>query len=249
MSDLQTREVSYQAGALRMKGFLSWDDEVSGERPGILVVPEFWGLNDYARNRAEMLAELGYTALAVDMYGEGKVAADRDEAVQLMTRLLADLPECRARFSAALELLKNHATVDESRTAAIGYCMGGGIVLHMARYGLDLDVVASFHGSLPLAIAPAGEGGDVTARIVAYNGEDDSFIPAEAIKAFRAEMEKTGADYQFINLPGALHGFSNPEATARGKQFDMPLRYNALADQCSWAHLQLVLQSTFRAPA
>ncbi len=246
MSDIQTREVSYHAGSLRMKAFLTWDDEVTGRRPGVLVVHEFWGLNDYARNRAEMLAELGYTALAIDLYGEGKVAADRDEAGQLMTQLLADLPECRARFSAALELLKNHATVDENRTAAIGYCMGGGIVLHMARYGLDLDVVASFHGSLPLAIAPTGEGGDVTARIVAYNGEDDSFIPAEAIKAFKAEMEKTGADYQFINLPGALHGFSNPEATAKGQQFNMPLRYDALADQSSWAHLQLLLQSAFR---
>lgn len=246
MSDIQTREVSYHAGALRMKGFLAWDDEISGRRPGILIVHEFWGLNDYPRNRAEMLAELGYTALAVDLYGEGKVVADRDEAAQLMNQLLADLPGCRARFCAALELLKNHAAVDENRIAAIGYCMGGGIVLHMARYGVDLDVVASFHGSLPLAVAPAGEGGEVTARIVAYNGEDDSFIPPEAIAAFKAEMEQTGANYQFINLPGALHGFSNPEATARGEKFNMPLRYNALADQCSWAHLQLLLQSVFR---
>jgi len=218
---------------------------VIGPRPGILVAPEFWGLNDYSRHRTEMLAELGYTALAVDMYGEGKVAADRDEAFQLMTALLADLPECRARFSAALELLKNHHTVDDNRTAAIGYCMGGGVVLHMARYGLDLDVVASFHGSLPLAIAPPGEGGKVTARIVAYNGEDDSFFSPETIAAFKAEMEQVGADYQFINLPGALHGFSNPAATAKGKEFNMPLAYNALADECSWAHMQLLLRSAF----
>ncbi len=244
MSDIQTREVSYHAGPLRMKGFLAWDDDLGDPRPGVLVVHEFWGLNDYAKKRTEMLAELGYTAMAVDLYGEGKVAADRDEAGQLMTDLLADLPECRARFAAALELLKSHDTVDASRTAAIGYCLGGGIVLHMARYGLDLDVVASFHGSLPLAIAPAGEGGEVTARIVVYNGEDDSFIPAEAIAAFKAEMEKTGADYQFINLPGALHGFSNPEATAKGKKFNMPLAYNALADKCSWAHMRLVLAAS-----
>lgn len=245
MSDIQTREVTYQAGDFKMKGFLAWDGDVNVPRPGVLVVHEFWGLNDYPRNRAEMLAELGYTALAVDMYGEGKVAADRDEAGQLMTRLLANMPECRARFAAALALLKNHETVDESRTAAIGYCMGGGIVLHMARYGLDLDVVASFHGSLPLGVAPEGEGAEVTARIVAYNGAADSFIPAEAITAFKAEMEKTGADYQFIQLPGALHGFSNPEATAKGKLFNMPLQYDALADQCSWAHMRLLLQSTF----
>ncbi len=246
MSDIQTREITYQAGDLKMKGFMAWDGAVSELRPGVLVVHEFWGLNDYARNRAEMLAELGYTAFAVDMYGAGKVAADRDEAGQLMTQLLADLPECRARFSAALDLLKAHETVDENRTAAIGYCMGGGIVLHMARYGLDLDVVASFHGSLPLAVAPKGEGAEVTAKIVAYNGQADSFIPAAAIASFKAEMEKTGADYQFIQLPGALHGFSNPEATAKGELFNMPLKYDALADTCSWSHMRLMLQSTFQ---
>lgn len=229
-----------------MKGFLAWDGAIGETRPGILVVPEFWGLNDYARTRAEMLAELGYTALAVDVYGDGKVAETRDEAAQLMTDLLADMPECRARCEAALELLKGHESVDPNRTGAIGYCMGGGIVLHLARYGLDLDVVASFHGSLPLAVAAEGEGADVTARVVAYNGEDDSFIPAEAIAAFKAEMEKTGADYQFINLPGALHGFSNPGATAKGREFNMPLKYSALADDCSWSHMQLLLQSTFK---
>jgi dienelactone hydrolase len=246
MTDIQTREIFYSAGEFRMKGFIAWDGAIGEPRPGILVVPEFWGLNDYARTRAEMLAELGYTALAVDVYGNGKVAESRDEAAQLMTDLLADMPECRARCEAALELLKAHESVDPNRTGAIGYCMGGGIVLHLARYGLDLDVVASFHGSLPLAVAAAGEGADVTARVVAYNGEDDSFIPPEAIAAFKAEMEKTGADYQFINLPGALHGFSNPGATAKGREFNMPLKYSALADDCSWSHMQLLLQSTFK---
>lgn len=246
MSDIQTREVRYQAGDISMKGFLAWDGDVSGKRPGVLVVHEWWGLTDYPIHRAEMLAELGYTALAVDLYGGGKIAADSDEAGQLMNQLLADLPGCRARFQAALDLLNAHETVDATRTAAIGYCMGGGIVLHMARYGLDLDAVASFHGSLPLAIAPEGEGAEVTARIVAYNGKDDGFVPEDARAAFKAEMEKAGADYQFINLPGALHGFTNPAATEKGEKFNLPLRYDALADQCSWAHLQLLLQSTFK---
>ena len=246
MTDIQTREVSYQAGDLKMKGYLAWDGDLTGTRPGIVVAPEFWGLNEYAMHRAEMLAELGYTALALDLYGDGKVAADSNEAGQLMNQLIADMPECRARFAAGLERLKAHETVDETQTAAIGYCMGGGVVLHMARYGLDLDAVASFHGSLPLAIAAEGEGAEVTARIVAYNGEDDVFIPAEAIAAFKAEMEKTGANYQFIQLPGALHGFTNPAATEKGKKFNMPLRYDALADQSSWAHMQLLFQSTFK---
>jgi dienelactone hydrolase len=246
MSNIQSRDVSYLAGDLKMHGYLTWDADISEPRPGILVVHEFWGLNDYARHRATLLADLGYTALAIDLYGNGKNAADSAEAGQLMNQLLADLPECRARFQAALDFLKADETVDATRTGAIGYCMGGGIVLHMARYGLDLDVVASFHGSLPLAVAAEGEGARVTARVVAYNGEDDVFIPAEAIAAFKAEMEKAGADYQFINLPGALHGFTNPAATAKGEKFNMPLRYNALADQSSWAHMQLLLQSVFR---
>ncbi|HET6566006.1 MAG TPA: dienelactone hydrolase family protein, partial [Xanthomonadales bacterium] len=137
MTDIQTREVSYQAGNVKMKGYLAWDGDLTDARPGILVAPEFWGLNEYAMHRAEMLAELGYTALALDLYGDGKVAADSNEAGQLMNRLLSDMPECRARFAAGLERLKAHETVDETRTAAIGYCMGGGVVLHMARYGLD----------------------------------------------------------------------------------------------------------------
>lgn len=246
MSNIQSRDVSYQSGGLKMHGYLTWDADISGPRPGMLVVHEFWGLNDYARRRATMLAELGYTALAIDLYGNGKNAADSTEAGQLMNQLLSDLPECRARFNAALDFLKAEDTVDESRTGAIGYCMGGGIVLHMARYGLDLDVVASFHGSLPLGVAAEGEGAEVTARIGVYNGQDDVFIPAEAIEAFKAEMEKTGADYHFIQLPGALHGFTNPAATEKGEKFNMPLRYDALADQCSWAHMQLLLQTTFK---
>lgn len=247
MSDIQTREIVYQTGDIKMKAFLAWDGAVSDLRPGVLVVHEFWGLNDYAKHRAEMLAELGYTALAVDLYGAGKVAADREEAGQLMTDLLADMPECRARFAAALDYLKAHESVDASRTAAIGFCMGGGVVLHMARYGLDLDAVASFHGTLKLAIAAEGEGAaEITARVVAYNGEADSFIPADAIAAFKAEMEKTAANYQLIQLPGALHGFSNPGATAKGKLFDMPLKYDVLADECSWAHMQLLFQDTFQ---
>jgi dienelactone hydrolase len=116
----------------------------------------------------------------------------------------------------------------------------------MARHGADLAAVGSFHGSLPLSVVPGLENTRITARVAVYNGEDDGFVSAEAIAGFKAEMEKTGADYQFINLPGALHGFSNPAATANGESFGLPLRYNELADQSSWAHLQLLLQSAFQ---
>ena len=158
---------------------------------------------------------------------------------------MSDLETVRARFDAALASIRAQDSVDPARVAAIGYCMGGGIVLHMARYGGDLKAVASFHGALPLGVAPTGEGGDVTARIAVYHGEDDGFVAAEDIAAFRDEMRKTDADCLFVTLPGALHGFTNPQATANGEKFGIPLRYNELADRSSWDHMQLVLQSAF----
>jgi dienelactone hydrolase len=229
-----------------MKGYMAWDAGILGQRPGVLVVHEWWGSNDYMRKRADMLAELGYTALAVDLYGDGKTADHPENAQKFMTELLNDLPGVRLRFNAALDQLKAHATVNPEKTAAIGYCLGGGVVLHMARYGADLDAVASFHGSLPLGVAPEAADTQVTARIVAYNGEDDPFVPAQAVAAFKNEMDHAKADYQFINFPGAIHGFTNPAATANGEKFNLPLKYNALADQSSWDHMRLLFESVFR---
>jgi len=246
MSNIQSRELTYSAGGVTMNGYLAWDGDVAGERPGILVIHEWWGHNDYVRRRANMLAELGYTAMAVDMYGNRATADNPDDAGALMNDLLDDLAVVRSRFNAALQCLKSDATVNAGQTAAIGYCMGGGIVLHMARYGADLDAVASFHGSLPLGVAPAGEGAEVTARIAAYHGEDDVFVSEAAVDSFQSEMLKTGADYLFVTIPGAVHGFTNPAATANGEKFGIPLRYNKLADSCSWDHLQLFLQSAFK---
>jgi dienelactone hydrolase len=246
MSDIQSREISYSAGGADMQAYLAWDGARSGQRPGVLVVHEWWGCNEYVRRRADMLAELGYTALAVDMYGGGRTADNPDAAGQLMNGLLADLGVVRKRFDAALGELRSQETVEAARIAAIGYCMGGGIVLHMARYGADLAAVASFHGSLPLALAPKGEGGKVKARVAVYHGEDDVFFKAEDVAAFKAEMGNAGADCLFVTLPGALHGFSNPQASVNGEKFEIPLRYNELADRCSWDHMRLVLESAFR---
>jgi len=246
MANIQSEEISYSAGGAEMKAYIAWDSELAGERPGVLVVHEWWGNNAYARRRADMLAALGYTGMALDMYGGGKVATDPDEAGGLMNGLLENLGAVRTRFNAALEVLKAHKTTDAGQSGAIGYCMGGGIVLHMARYGADLKAVASFHGALPLGVAAEGEGGDVTARIAVYHGEDDVLIPPEAVEAFNAEMEKTNADCLFVPLPTALHGFSNPLATTNGEKYGLPLRYDERADDASWNHMQLVLQSAFK---
>lgn len=245
MSSIQTEQVNYSAGDVQMNGYIAWDERFEGPRPGVLVVHEWWGHNDYVRKRADMLAGLGYVAMAVDMYGDGRTADNPDDAGALMNALLGDLPAMRGRFNAALDALRNHSRADASHMAAIGYCMGGGIVLHMARYGAGLDAVASFHGSLPLGIAAEGEGGDVTGRIAVYHGEDDGFVPDEAITAFHREMEAVNADYLFVTIPGAVHAFTNPAATENGEKFGIPLRYNQLADRCSWDHMQLVLQSAF----
>jgi dienelactone hydrolase len=242
-ADIRTEEVTYSADGVELKGYVAWDGAIEGRRPGILVVHEWWGQNDYPRRRARELAELGFTGMAVDMYGGGKVAANPDEAGELMTAVIENMDAGRARFEAALELIRGHASVNPEQTGAIGYCFGGGVVLHMARMGMDLDVVASFHGSLPLAIAPGVDRMD--ARVAVYNGEADSFIPAEDISAFRAEMEKAHAHYDFVQLPGALHGFSNPIATTNGEKYGLPLRYDALADQVSWGHMQMVFREVF----
>jgi dienelactone hydrolase len=242
-AEIVTEEVSYSGGGVEMKGMLAWDDSIEGERPGVLVVHEWWGQTEYPRKRAKMLAKLGYTALALDMYGEGKVAEHPQDAGAFMNEVVQNLEAGRARFEAAHDLLKGHETVNAAKTAAIGYCFGGGVVLHMARMGADLKAVASFHGSLGMASAPGVEKMDT--RVAVYNGEADKWVSAEAIAAFKTEMESSGADYDFIQLPGAIHGFSNPKATENGEKFGIALKYNAQADKASWAHMRLVFEEAF----
>lgn len=243
MAEIQTEEVSYSSGGVNMTGFIAWDDSIEGERPGVLVVHEWWGQTDYPRKRAKMLAKLGYTALALDMYGDRKVADHPQDAGAFMTEVVENMETGRARFEAAHEMLKNHDSVNADKTAAVGYCFGGGVVLHMARAGVGLKAVASFHGSLGLAKVEGPE--KVSTRVAVYNGEDDSWTSADAIAAFKAEMESAGIDYDFVQLPGAIHGFSNPAATENGEKFGIPLKYSALADEASWAHMQLVFKEAF----
>lgn len=236
-------EVTYRAGDTEMKGYLAWDDAVQGPRPAVLVVHEWWGHNAYARKRARMLAELGYTALAVDMFGDGKTADHPDEAGRFTAAVNANLDERRARFLAAKAVLERHPTVAPDATAAIGYCFGGGVVLAMAREGVDLKAVASFHGAI--AAKQLARPGQVKARILVLNGADDPMVNAQQIEVFHQEMSAAGVDYRFINYPGARHGFTNPEADAFGQRFGMPLAYNAEADAQSWAELEAFLHDTF----
>ncbi len=233
---LRTETIEYRAGNTRLKGYLAWDDTKGAQQPGVLVVHEWWGLNDYARKRAEMLAGLGYTAMALDLYGDGRHTEHAKDAAAFMNSLAASPSAIRQRFEAAKQLLSHRPQVNPGKIAAIGYCFGGATVLNMARLGLDLAAVVSFHGNLTTQ-TPARPG-QIKAKILVLNGADDSFVTADSILAFKQEMTAAGADYQFINYPGALHGFTNPDADRMAKRNGLPLAYNAEADKQSWLAMQ-----------
>jgi len=242
-ADIKGEPVDYSANGVTLKGYLAYDTDITGKRPGILVVHEGWGHNEYARKRARMLAELGYIAFAVDMYGDGKNTAHIKEAKEFMMVVINDMAVAKARFTAAYTLLEEEERVDAAKIAAIGYCFGGGIVLDMARAGLDLDGVASFHGSLATQ-TPAQEG-VVKTKVLVLHGNDDQFVSPDQVKAFKQEMENATVDLEFIAYPGAQHSFTNPDANKVAKQLNLPVGYDKTADEDSWKTLQDFLKRIF----
>lgn len=242
-AEVVTKEISYHDNGTVMKGLLAYDNSTDVKRPAVLVVHEWWGHNEYARKRAKMLAKLGYTAFAVDMYGDGKTAEHPQDASKFSNAVGGDLELAKARFEAAIDTLKHQDSVDDNKIAAIGYCFGGGIALQMARMGVDLDGVVSYHGSLGTE-TPAKKG-DIKASIRVFNGADDPFVKPEQIEAFKKEMKNAGVDFKFENYPGAKHSFTNPGATAVGKKFNLPLEYNAAADRDSWQQTQAFFKAIF----
>jgi len=243
LAEVKTKEITYSSGGVSMKGYVAYDDAIKGKRPGVLVVHEWWGNNNYARKRARMLAELGYTALSVDMYGDGKTADHKDDAAALATQVAKDMPVAKARFEAGMKALKKEKTVDAGNIAAIGYCFGGSVVLNMARLGVDLKGVASFHGSL--GGLAAAEKGKVKARVAVFTGEADPMVPTDQIAAFRQQMDAAGANYSVVSYPGVKHSFTNPQADEYAKRFSLPVAYDAKADEDSWAQLKTFLKDIF----
>ncbi len=230
---VQGREVEYEVGDTTLKGYLAYDDAHTGRRPAILVVHEWWGHDEHARESARRLAEAGYVGFALDMYGEGKQAHHPEDAGKFAGEVYSDMQGMRARFAAAREYLEQQAVVDPARLGAIGYCFGGGVVLEMARAGEDLRGVVSFHGSLdtPAAATP----GAVTAHVLVLTGGADPFVPKEQVETFEREMDAAGSKYRIISYPGVKHSFTNPQATENGKKFNLPLEYNAAAAKQSWS--------------
>ena len=237
------REVEYRVGDTVLKGYLAQNTVLKGKNPAVLVVHEWWGHNEYARKRARMLAEMGYVALAVDMYGDGKTAQHPDDAGKFAGEVMKNKTVGEARFNAALEFIKQQPTVDPARIAAIGYCFGGGVVLHMARQGADLKGVVSFHGSLATD-SPAKEGA-VKARVLVFSGDADKMIPPEQVAAFKDEMTKSGASFRFVGYPEVMHSFTNPDADSLAKKFKLPLAYNKKADLDSWSQTKKFLKEIF----
>lgn len=240
------REIDYQSGDRVLKGSLDYDDARTGKRPAVLVVHEWSGLNEHARHNARRLAEAGYVALALDMYGEAKQAHHPKEALTLSTELRTNLPLMQARFAAARDLLSAQPNVDPTRIAAIGYCFGGAVVLQMARAGEDLRGVVSVHGVFDTA-APAKPGA-VTAEVLVLPGGADPYVQKDQVDALDRELKSAGAHYKIVTYPGVKHSFTNPAAKEYGgKQFDSPGdEYNADADQKSWSEILAFLKRVMR---
>lgn len=241
LAAVQTRVVTYQADGVQAIGFLAYDDAISGPRPGVLVVHEWWGLNDYARDRARQLAKLGYVAFCADMYGDGKVTEHPQEAGQMATQVRANAAGWIARAQAALATLKSQPECRPDQLAAIGYCFGGTTALQLAMSGADLDAVLSFHGALFPVTADHIQ--QLKAKVVICHGAADAFIPEAAVQAFRRPLDAAKVAYEFHSYPGAKHGFTVPDADARGVD---GLAYNPAADQQSWATLKQTLAAAFQ---
>ena len=236
---LKGEKVEYKQGSTVLTGYLVYEDSYQTPRPGVLVVHEWWGLNDHAKKRAEDLAREGYIALAVDMYGGGKTTAHPKEAGDWATAVRQNKQVGKERFLAGLQLLRNHSLTNKGQIAAIGYCFGGHVVLSMAQEGVDLKGVVSFHGALP---ADKAEPKSFKAKVLICHGADDPLVTKEQISAYQDNLRAGGADWQFMVYGGAKHSFTNPDADKVGMP---PLAYNKVADQRSWKLMLSFLDELF----
>jgi len=223
-------QVTYDANGTALKSYVAYDDNKKGPRPIVLVVPEWWGLTDYPRMRAKKLAEMGYLAMAVDMYGDGKLAENPNDAQTAAMPFYQDPQLGKARLDAALAKAKSLPQADTSQVVAIGYCFGGSMVLNYAKMGAPLAGVVSFHGGLEGVPPQKG----TKAQFLVCHGAADNFVPDAQVAAFKKSMDSAGLNYTFKVYDSATHAFTNPDATSKGQKFNMPIKYNGAADTASW---------------
>ena len=240
--EMTTEEVSYDIDGKTHKSFVAYEGDADQLKPVVMVLPEWWGVTDYAKNRAKQLAELGYFAMVVDYYGNGKTVDNPEEAAQLSGEFYKVPINARLKFDKAKAQLLKFNNADFNKIAVIGYCFGGAQALNMARLQDELKGVVSFHGNLMTGIKPKNN--DV--KILVLNGAADTFVPAEEITAFKKQMDSAKIDYKFIDYPNALHSFTNPEATAIGEKYKMKVAYNKEADEKSWNDMKTFLTEIFK---
>lgn len=238
---VQTKTITYRDGDVECQGYLAYDDAVTGPRPGVLVVHEWWGLDEYAKRRTRELAELGYVAFAADMYGQGRTVAHPKDAGEMAGTVRQNVAAWRKRAQAALKVLSTQPQCDPEKLAAIGYCFGGSTALQLAYSGAGLKAVATFHAALPLPTAEEAQ--QLKTEILVCHGADDSFIPAEAIASFRKNLEEARVTYEFIAYPQAVHSFTVPDS---GKHNIPGMQYQAAADKDSWDKMKALFAKTLK---
>jgi dienelactone hydrolase len=230
---MKTETIEYRSGGTTMRGYLAYDETKSGKRPGVLVCHDILGLGSDPKRRANMLAELGYVALAVDMYGDGKEPKDFPQGMEWLMALMNNRAELRNRVNAAREKLSSLPQVDTGKTAAIGYCFGGAVVLELARSGAPVNGVVSFHGALG-SPTPA-DAKNIKGKVLVCHGADDPIVAPPEVEGFLKEMKDSGCNWQFISYGNTLHSFTNPAVDAMGNP---AAKYNAQSDRRSWKEMQ-----------
>lgn len=241
-AQLKEENITYNCDNTSMNGYVVYKDSGQEKRPAVLVVHEWWGLNDYSKRRARELADLGYVAMAVDMFGNGQTASSPDEAMKLAGPFYQDPQLTKTRLDAALVKLKTFPQVDTSNIAAIGYCYGGYTVLNAAKLGEPLKGVVSFHGNLG-GVKP--DKNLLKARVLVLHGEADPIVKQDEVSQFRKQMDSVGANYTFKSFPNAKHAFTNPAADSVENKFHIGVGYNADADRQSWNDMKDFLRGLF----
>lgn len=240
---MKEENVTYTGDSTTMNGFVVYNENDAAKRPAVLVVPEWWGLVEYAKFRARELAKLGYIAMAVDVYGNGKTADNPDSANKFAMPFYQNPMKAKARIDAAIDKIKTYSQTDPSNIAAVGYCFGGGILLNTVRLGDELKGVVSFHGSL---IGTPAKKDLLKSKILVCHGAADPFVPKKDVDLFKKQMDSIGAVYTFKEYAGAVHAFTNPNATEMGKKFKIPIAYNGAADTASWADMKTFFGELFK---
>ncbi len=243
VTSIKEEAVTYSDNGVILKGMVAYDSNLKGKRPVIIIIPEWWGLNDYIKMRARKLAELGYVAMAADVFGDGKLANDPKEAQSFTMPFYQDPHLAKSRVDAAIKKIKEFTQADPANVAAIGYCFGGFVVLNSAKLGADLKGVVSFHGGL--TGAPVNKD-LLKAKVLVCQGGSDKFVSMDDYNSLKHKLDSIGADNTFRVYANATHAFTNPDATKIGKQFNMPIEYNAMADEDSWNDMKAFLTRIFK---